>query len=702
MRNTRGWNVELEMNAEFEKQLRGLISREDPGAGFTEKVLALMKARMTNRPRAGRRLIVIGVAAIALAAAAMLGVYLWNPEPGASAAVMPTLAPGSNESVEAIVAAESPAPVVTEQKDHEMRIEAVEEAATPFVVLVLPLQNNVTDSVGNRALDSMYAAFLKLLREIPGVTLLEQDPTIGTPGSKPDFRITIQNMTPTINGKFLYSSLQVDKLRPDGTVRGTFAGTSTIEVAPVCETTLANALKYGAARCEDAVGTAASMLDLLRKTVFPPEPGLRRQMQARLLDRSLDSLQRLQALTDLWQFGRFAPGANTRTAVTPLRDPVDIRGAVDLATTAIDPSVRAGAWDTLRGAKNKDLIPSLLATLGKDADSDVRIAALGVMAGDFNDDPSVRAALKAAAEKDSRPLVRALARRATDGIPGAVAWENYISASLQDPGLSAVERIEALFYQMDLPSTQKYLSNIHPLGHAPDPERVLQSLDKEALKALFETMPRAVAESSIVKESAIFLVTTLGIIDDPAITDMLLANLSSGRPWPFRDAAVEALGRLPTRRNDPRVRAVFEGLGMNGMIFPGPPLKTGDLRVVLNTSPDSTTRSASWREQSPEPSINLNPVQDGKPRLGVNTSLVESGPYVPQELVGKVVVVRVIPESVAQKAGLKEEDVLVEINGVKILSVNDMTNAVGNSPRAVEVDVVVLRSGETVKLKAAF
>lgn len=80
MRNTRGWNVEPEPNAEFEKQLRGLIGREDPGARFTEKVLALMKARTTSQPRARGRFIVIGVAAMALAAAAMLGSYLRNAE----------------------------------------------------------------------------------------------------------------------------------------------------------------------------------------------------------------------------------------------------------------------------------------------------------------------------------------------------------------------------------------------------------------------------------------------------------------------------------------------------------------------------------------------------------------------------------------------------------------------------------------------
>ncbi len=90
-----GWNVEPEMNAEFEKQLRGLISREDPGARFTEKVLALMKARMTNRPRARGRFIVIGVAAIALAAAAMLGLYLRNTAPTDLTELSRTAAPRS-------------------------------------------------------------------------------------------------------------------------------------------------------------------------------------------------------------------------------------------------------------------------------------------------------------------------------------------------------------------------------------------------------------------------------------------------------------------------------------------------------------------------------------------------------------------------------------------------------------------------------
>ena len=58
---------------DFEKKLQGLMTLEDPGIGFPDKVIASMRARIRKRTRAHGRLIVFGLVAVGLAAASMLG-----------------------------------------------------------------------------------------------------------------------------------------------------------------------------------------------------------------------------------------------------------------------------------------------------------------------------------------------------------------------------------------------------------------------------------------------------------------------------------------------------------------------------------------------------------------------------------------------------------------------------------------------------
>lgn len=658
---------------EFEKQLQGLMTLQDPGTRFTDKVLASLRARVNGRSKARSRFVVIGVTAVVSAAAAMLGWQLTRPteQPAVAEVSTPVTAPPAEPELSdpnVDVVAEVAAP------------DATKEVAAPplpsppqFTVRVLPPHKSTVEP-GKRAVASTYVAFVELLRKIPGVRLLETDLTGSAPEEQPDYRLAITSNGPGQDNKFVVT-LHSESLGPDGRVGGNFTlqykvngMTRCVSPAPV------DGLESGSYSCADPVGIATSMVGSLRMMVFPPDPLVGRQLQARLLNRSLDAPLRLRALSDLASFERYAKDRNSAVGSGLLRDPAVIRGAIDLATTATDPTVRMGIWETLRGTDNKDLILPLIDALDKDPDSEVRLAAMGTLSGEFREDPQVQAALNATARRDARPLVRALAQRAASGLTGETAWREYVLASLKDTSRPAVERIEALFVQMELP-----ISRAYGIGMRSPSLSVLNHLDQDAIKALADALPKAATDSSIIRETANMVVNSLGELEHPAVTDMLVTSLEAGSKWLDRGTAIYALAAA-SRRNDPRVQAALEKIS------------TSDRDPAVQRNARVALQEESVAVAAPGAGISRG--------LGVYVSPLEAGPYVPKELIGKSVVSRVESGSAGQEAGVKEGDLLLEINGTPIPSGRELYKILETVPRGVDVDVVVYRFGETVKLKA--
>ncbi|HTQ36909.1 MAG TPA: HEAT repeat domain-containing protein [Steroidobacteraceae bacterium] len=662
---------------ELEQTLKVALAPREPAADFEETVMARVSAAAWRASRASRRrpgrAVLAATILVVAAAAAMLATQLRHSRAPIKVA---RIAPAVSQPT-AAVAGPPRASASIEPVAHAGKVETKETAppVKPFTVRVLPLQNEAADTMSRSAVASMYAAFLDHLRVVPGATLLEADTAGNAPDGPADFRITIR----TVKGKTTKGAgqagkfdveLQADTLRPDGTLRSGFYTSSTGEVAASCGVDLSS--------CANPEGVAVGFVRVLRNAVFPPDPALRRQLQTRLLDRSLGVLQRLRALSDLALLGRSysvntngsAPGA----PAAALRDPVVVRGAVDLAAAATDPAMRAQIWATLQGVGSAELIQPLLDALRQDSDGEVRLAALGALVASFGDDPRVHAALETTAQLDAWPLLRALAQRALGGANAAAAWGQYIQSSLEDTSRPAIERIEALFHQLNLPTTNAFASG----ANSPDPLRTLRLLDSDGIRALTQALPAAATESSIVQRSTPTLVSALQYVDNPAITDMLLASLDDDGQWLDRSSATAGLVALASRRNDPRVRAVLERLSTSD---PDPQLRqiaAGSLQPPANTSAEQP------------------------PRLGVATTLMEAGPSAPQELVGKPVVMRVLPDSVAEEAGLMEGDVLLEINNAGFSSAAEMITVLDAVPRGVDVDVVVYRSGEKLTLKARF
>jgi hypothetical protein len=643
-----------------------------------EKLVAA-QGRVTNFRRRPGRVVLLGSILVLAAAAAMFSMHLLNRHVVTSTA--PAVAPPAvGPAVETLVAAATLPPVADQLADAEARPEPTAPPIAPFTVRVLPLQNDETDPAGKAAIAATYEAFVDRLRTTPGVTLVETGPDSSAPQAHAEYRITMNGISgsssaggpPAFGGEF-----NAEILTPEGRVaRGMFGGYS-VEVAPGCVTDpKAMELELSGANCKDAAGVAANLVGQLRKTVFPPDPSLLRELQARLLNRSLGEKQRETALLDLSYFGSVNVGLMAHTAVnSAMSDPAVIRGAAELASSAGDPAVRANAWNLLRGISDAELISPLLVALSRDPGAEVRLAALGVLTGNFAEDPRVQAAFKAAAEREAQPLVRALVRRAAHGAEGAAGWKQYVRDSLKDSSRPAVERIEALFYEMNLPVTALYRKGNSTVQPA------IEMLDDDSVRSLAEVLPRAAAESPVIQRSLNELLRSLGNLSRPAaVTDLLVAMVESGFPSVDRVAAVEALGQSARHQQNQRAYAALQKLAAD------PDARVREVAAVALQA----------RSSAPQP----RPAR----QLGADMTSMQAGPDVPEELVGKPLVRIVAPGSIAEVAGLKTGDVLLEVgfNGRRIEANSRVASIFQSIPEGMEIELLVLRLGQKVSLVARF
>lgn len=642
-------------------------------AGLVAQVRTLAAARhgFRNGRRAPNRLVLLGTVLMVAAAAAVLVMQLLGTpaRPVTTVASQPAPASGT--------AAPAPADATPTPSADATGLEPAIEPAPdkdalpeikPFTVRVLPLKNEARDVTGSSIAVSMYAAFMERLRAVPGVTLLDD----GDAATLPSYQVTLSAFS---SGNKFTAEVGAETFKPDGSLNSNFYMGASGDLPASCTSHLP--IDAFDSSCADAEGIAINLLGALRKVKFQPDPALQRQLQARLLDKSLDAKQRQAALTDLAMLG-FAYSGRVQMddlLARARRDPVLLRGAVDLATNAAEPVRRAQAWNTLRGAEAAALVKPLLGALRKEQDREVRLAVLGVMAGGYLKNEQVHAMLEASAQHEKDPLLRAVAQRALAGAGGDAPWRQYILDSLKDSSRPSEERIEALLYHLNLP-TSEASSLVGRLASQPN-LRLL--LDAEAIPALAAALQGISSDSAMLKSSVSNVARDLSQIDHPAITDMYLASLEADGKWLDRYSAASSLGQMASRRNDPRVRAVLE--------------------KIRTEDPDKDVRRAA--EEALNKVGTAGPLAD-RPRLGVRMDVVKPGEAAPPELVGKVAVIDMSPDSVAQRAGMKIGDVVLEINGSPLLSAAQSIKVLDGLPRGVDVEILVERSGQRLSLTARF
>jgi hypothetical protein len=105
--------------------------------------------------------------------------------------------------------------------------------------------------------------------------------------------------------------------------------------------------------------------------------------------------------------------------------------------------------------------------------------------------------------------------------------------------------------------------------------------------ALTEVLPKAAADSKRYAQSSLTLVSSLALMDHPAITDMLLNSLAAGDTALPRSFVVESLRR---RAADSRVRAVLAKIAVEDADpqvreLAGKPLTPEEMRAPSMAAP---------------------------------------------------------------------------------------------------------------------
>jgi S1-C subfamily serine protease len=165
------------------------------------------------------------------------------------------------------------------------------------------------------------------------------------------------------------------------------------------------------------------------------------------------------------------------------------------------------------------------------------------------------------------------------------------------------------------------------------------------------------------------------------VIDLMLASLDKARTTASRYFILQGLDRF---RNDPRARGVLEGISAS--------------------DPDARLRqlAAEILQKAPAPAMSqaiTGGAENGAgqpPRLGVQLNGLVGNPA------GNVIVRAVGAGTVADKAGMRDGDLLLEINHTPIESLDQVPEIVQSLPRGVDVDVLVQRVGGAVNLKARF
>lgn len=529
---------------DLEQLLRAAFVLRAPQPDFEEAVMERLAVRGWRNNQGVRRRsirIVLVVAALAAAAAVLWPRLRDVPEPAPAPQLEIASAPAS---VPDVVEAPKPEPVpAPEPPAPPPAPKPTAPAINTFTVRLL-LQDRTQDEAARATIRKVHAVLLEKLRAVPGLVLL--DDAAGTT-DVPEYRLTLAGQ-PGSQASQIGSSLTGERLGPDGSRIAMGASVGSTQIAPDCTGPAPGdvSLLVSNTSCRDALSSAAVMVAYLRRHLFPPDPSLRRELATLLLDQQLDSAQRLQALGDIATISRaMAAQAEGKAAANARFTAAEIRGAVELASTATSPALRAQVWRTLRGVRSPLLVGPLLDASRQETNAEARLEAVATLAADFAAEARVRAVLESVADADSRVLVRAVARR---GLAGEESWQQYVLASLQDEGRSDAERIEALVHH--------YFDRSRPNAVARDPQRGFGLLDDATTRALAQVVPRLRPSAELTPAMLGQLAVDVSAIRHPAITDMLINSLSGSSQLLAPRAAIWS---LLGNGEDARLRTALEG-----------------------------------------------------------------------------------------------------------------------------------------------
>jgi hypothetical protein len=548
----------------LEQNLRRAFAPREPMPEFEDAVMARVSIAAQRPVRRLGRPILYGTILVVTAAAAMLAASLMDrsvihseaavlqQEPiGGAGTLSPRLISPAAELSQNVPAPKEMVPPVDDTASTQLQNQAKSALITVRVALSDPptkqgpMRAALEDPAVQEILQSLRAALVVELRKVPGVTVLDKDPTEITPASR-HYRLRIAPYLVTeLDGRLeRYEhgypvGLTAQELQSGGTsiqrphTLFVLVGVDSIatcrSVAPAVDLP-----------CPPVPEAAAELVHKLRQEVFPPDAYVTRPLQAGIGDSLLAPEERFKSFAELFKQQAKSEGKGL------LSDKGVVRAAVELAQL-VDPVRRAQVWRAMRGVGDALLVEPLLASLQLDPEV-VRIAAIETLTDDFSGDRRVRSALEAAAIADPRPLVRAVAQR---GLSGEEGWRTYVASSLKNASLPDSQRVEALMYELYPPQTIEGASVPSPANYW----QILKELDGPAVRALVEIFPRADVFRSGPSNNLLgnFAVTHN---QNPAVTELLLHVLAHDSKAMNREVAGKVLietHRWDGFRNESRV-----------------------------------------------------------------------------------------------------------------------------------------------------
>lgn len=513
---------------DLEQQLRVALAPCEPGPAPLAQVMARLSG--AGARRSPFRPLLFGAILAAAAAAGMLALQTIRPieQPPV------TLSTDNSAVAEVLDAAAPVVPVEDDVLQVAVATADTAPAGKSFTVLVQPLQFDTDDPATVASVQQYYGFALDELRATPGLELI----VAGLPESAPaDFRLTMTGQdvgdTELLAGRARWQvELNAESWQNDAfsnKLRIQSGGTLDLGSCPF-------AAELAASMCTPS-GVAARNIQDLRRSLFPTNPVLREELQARLRDSSQSSAGRNQAL--LAMLSQWRPGD------APLDGNV-IRGVLDLIAGTDDASRRASLWRQLRGQKHPELVQPLI-DASHDESGAIRLEVVTMLASDFSDAPGARAALDWVAGTDPELLVRKVAERA---LHGDEAWRDYVVSSVKDASLPVAGRFEALDWMLRNKRTD---ATIQATMNAVAPAL----LDSDA-GALADVLVGASKEKTggLGGLNGLAVMEYMGSVNHPAVPELLI-DCFDGMPGDI------SLHFLAQHRDDPRVQRKLRDVAAN-------------------------------------------------------------------------------------------------------------------------------------------
>jgi hypothetical protein len=541
-----------------EDELTPAATPADPGPDFTARVMARVQLRWSHRRadfrsggargsrRRRRRGLLLGAVVIAGVASILA---LWPT----GKVQLPSSAPASASALPTIESDRAPdtaAPAAKQTSDNRTLSPSRADPFPTRTLIVLPLRHASLDASSLAAAEAFHASLLDELRNVPGLSLLIPGMTAPPETLRSaDYLLTVTSL----EAQKLHSGATAFTI-PDNRRGGLLsAGTPAagrqwpvqISVQPMAHdssTGFTSTLQIG----EDTAALpslAARQAQLLRMRFFP-DAQVKQQLISRIRDVSLSAVERSFAIDDL---------LGTQRDQGAALDYSDI-GVIVAGASAMPAAQRAGLWRNLRGTANAELVDTLIESMRRDPDTQVRFEALATLAADYGADARVQTVLDSVSREDPAEVMRMAARRTRNG---DTEWHRYVVRTLKDRSLPFPERLAPLLVAGQSAKTATETLGMRTLMNDEEIVTLLAGLVRDSW--LDFTQGDAIGDALALLAGGASSSASSLLVEIPQEALRTAATTATAAAAPFQ-VSPAAMSWLLKNRNTPRARRILDDI----------------------------------------------------------------------------------------------------------------------------------------------